>query len=66
MSIHKTDRPSPYIVRWREGGRHHSRSFRTRREAREFQAALEVAKRRNRTMTDLEREARAALGEEDR
>jgi hypothetical protein len=65
MSIHKTDRKTPYVVRWRESGRHHSRSFPTLRDARAFQHALDRAKP-DRPMTDLERAAREALGMEER
>jgi len=60
MSIVKTNRASPYVVRWREDGRHHSRSFRTLREARQFDAAIKRAKAAERPMTDLERRAREA------
>jgi hypothetical protein len=63
VNVVKIDRKSPYVVRWRENGRHHSRSFRTLREAREFDAAMKRVKRERET-TDLERQARQALEEE--
>lgn len=60
MSITKTNRRTAYVVRWREDGHHRSRSFATLREARAFDAAVGQVKR-ERSMTDLEREARRQM-----